>query len=882
MAEESRLVIVIDARNAEKTAKALNDELKKLQGGGDTASNAIKKVGSEAENQTGKISQLKTSLSNLAKETSVYMAGLAGTVVGSLGALAALAVQYSNTAAEIEKFAYLSGTTTTQFQEWAVGARLMGVEVEKLSDIFKDTRDRIGDFVAFGSGEMADFFTEIAVKTEGGTEGALKLAKAMKDLSGADALMLYVEKLEEAGVSTNEMVTYMEKVADEATLLIPLLENGGEGFRLWAEAAQNAGAIMDDETLAAAHRLKVESELLMMQVDGLKNQFMSALLPALNQIASAFLDTSEQGVQWRGVAQGVADTMIWLAKVGMGVAATFDVIGTAIGGSVAAMTNKNVTHQMVLDDLAKKVDSYGTKLNKLGDPTAQNKMVDALVKVQQRANASANAVARGTTNTKNMQKAFDDAAGSSKKAKDNTEQLRREAERAAREVQRIVFDYSSGDKQKELKLADEIDRLQKYGQTQYIQIAKNRFNEEAKLSKMKFEYDLVEHRLNEEKKLRFTYNIKEQEINADRKLTAEQIKLKQEALKSSFEEELSQIKLTQKQRMLSANESLMSEEQRIIERYKLEREEIAKTKDAEERKALLSAKDRTFVSGGVNPIDGEYFKNSPYKEMFKTNVQVLQEGYIKEAELMAQRHQEAREQAILNNEDFLEIDKAYFESRAQMQAEYDKKFSFAKQNDWMSSFQNTASIVGDVSNSWGRLTEAVRQTSGEQSKEYRKMFEIQKKFAMISAVVNGALAVSQVWADPSLNFYMKIGASIATGVATAAEVALISSQQPQGFKTGGYTGNAGTSQVAGVVHGQEYVLNAEATKRVGVGTLDAINNGGNLPQQAQTVSGGDVNLKMINVVDPKMVGDFMNTADGEKVMLNFIRNNKSEVARIVR
>lgn len=33
-----------------------------------------------------------------------------------------------------------------------------------------------------------------------------------------------------------------------------------------------------------------------------------------------------------------------------------------------------------------------------------------------------------------------------------------------------------------------------------------------------------------------------------------------------------------------------------------------------------------------------------------------------------------------------------------------------------------------------------------------------------------------------------------------------------GFKTGGYTGDAGTDEVAGVVHGQEFVLNAEATR----------------------------------------------------------------------
>lgn len=47
-----------------------------------------------------------------------------------------------------------------------------------------------------------------------------------------------------------------------------------------------------------------------------------------------------------------------------------------------------------------------------------------------------------------------------------------------------------------------------------------------------------------------------------------------------------------------------------------------------------------------------------------------------------------------------------------------------------------------------------------------------------------------------------------------------------GFKSGGYTGNVPTGAVAGVVHGQEYVMNASTVKRVGVGNLEAMNRGG--------------------------------------------------------
>jgi len=57
-----------------------------------------------------------------------------------------------------------------------------------------------------------------------------------------------------------------------------------------------------------------------------------------------------------------------------------------------------------------------------------------------------------------------------------------------------------------------------------------------------------------------------------------------------------------------------------------------------------------------------------------------------------------------------------------------------------------------------------------------------------------------------------------------------------GFQQGGYTGNLGVSQVAGVVHGQEYVFDAEATARIGVGTLEAMSNG--RPAFANQPSGG--------------------------------------------
>lgn len=46
-----------------------------------------------------------------------------------------------------------------------------------------------------------------------------------------------------------------------------------------------------------------------------------------------------------------------------------------------------------------------------------------------------------------------------------------------------------------------------------------------------------------------------------------------------------------------------------------------------------------------------------------------------------------------------------------------------------------------------------------------------------------------------------------------------------GFSSGGFTGNMATGAVAGLVHGQEYVFDANATKRIGRANLDALRAG---------------------------------------------------------
>lgn len=87
------------------------------------------------------------------------------------------------------------------------------------------------------------------------------------------------------------------------------------------------------------------------------------------------------------------------------------------------------------------------------------------------------------------------------------------------------------------------------------------------------------------------------------------------------------------------------------------------------------------------------------------------------------------------------------------------------------------------------------------------------------------------------------GGASAAGMAGMLAVVALASALPamlsKGFMTGGYTGSMATDQIAGVVHGQEYVFDADATKRIGVHNLEALRNG-NLSLSGKSSKGATI------------------------------------------
>ena len=112
-----------------------------------------------------------------------------------------------------------------------------------------------------------------------------------------------------------------------------------------------------------------------------------------------------------------------------------------------------------------------------------------------------------------------------------------------------------------------------------------------------------------------------------------------------------------------------------------------------------------------------------------------------------------------------------------------------------------------------------------QNSENKKQAAIGKKAAIAQTLIqtyqSATAAFSSLAGIPYVGPFLGAAAAAAAIAAGMANVQQIRAQNV-GFRDGGYTGNIPTNAIAGPVHGQEFVFDANATKRIGAANLEAL------------------------------------------------------------
>ena len=248
----ANLVVELDARTQE-----LEKKLKSVEG-------KLKGVGTESKN-TG--AGLK-SLSGSAKVVAAGVAGVAVAAAATTVAMVALANKAAAFAREIKVASQLSGMATEKLQLMAYATTTVGIGIEDLGDKFKDSREKVGDFLNTGGGGFMDFVDAMKLTKK----EAEAVANEFKHLSGDQILQQMVDRMEEAGVSAVQMSHALEGMASDTTKLIPLLKDGGREMKSLMQAASEVSIPLSDKDIDKFVRMGNSADLAAKSIKSLSDQ----------------------------------------------------------------------------------------------------------------------------------------------------------------------------------------------------------------------------------------------------------------------------------------------------------------------------------------------------------------------------------------------------------------------------------------------------------------------------------------------------------------------------------------------------------------------------------------------------------------------------------
>lgn len=532
------------------------------------------------------------------------------------------------------------------------------------------------------------------------------------------------------------------------------------------------------------------------------------------------------------------------------------------------LTNKLIGNYGFDPERAKAfAEAYVQNGNKISAQDA--KIIDQNLAANRKLQASEEAVAQARRNSATAaRKSNSESSKANREAIKEANEAKRLFEEQARLRDQFADSYAPKLTQIENDLQRELSEIRKanFGNEEkdYIAKATARAELNKELYLRELTYEINQFHWSEEQKLKYSYETKQMQIKEGTELTDDLKQIRLDSLKQEYDQEIGILQLAREQRVLQAKQSYMHEIDYMQERYRLEREEIIKTtRDPLLRNQLLNASFRSedFEVQGKRRNAWDNFRGLN-GELSETN-DFLQLDKSKESRSSVV--EEAMKNNLITEEEgkkkLLDIEERYQRAKLDLQMSYGQQIT-------------------------GSVADMFKTIGGEQSKAYKIMFAAEKAFAIARSIMAIQTGIAEAAANP---FPYNLAAMASVAASTASIVANIQSVASVGFSSGGYTGNMGRGDVAGVVHGQEYVLNAAATKRVGVDTLNAINSG-----QSFGSSGATVLEPIVNVyVMEGQTADVTRNDDGsldvrirqiagevaEKVFLQGIQNPNSRISK---
>ncbi|MDC7707251.1 hypothetical protein [Vogesella indigofera] len=867
-------------------------------------------------------------LTDTAKSVNGVLANLS--VAVSVAGLTAMVKSAIDTGDALDEMSQRVGVSVETLSVWKPAAEQSGVSSESFEKGLRKLSTTMLE-AATGSADAARNFSAVGVEFKNQDDTLRATDQVLLDLAerfkvmpdGAEKTALAVQLFGKSGAE-----------------LIPFLNQGRDGINELATEMQALGIQISSETAAQAGNFNDALDKLHLATQSIGNQIIAYLLPALNDMAGGMVESAKQGGTLRAILDGVVLVLKTLALGAATVGKAFVALGEAIGAGVAAAVealkgNTDGAKAIIADlkgNLIKRLDELASFRDSLFDPKpieVKAPKIQADPELLQRLTKPKTAKAAQDTmgaQTALMKAQFDTEFTL---LKDGLTRQQTALDAALEDRLIAVRDYYA---QKSAIEQHEVDaeiarKQQELARSQQVATSGKSENDRlhAKAEVAKAEADLI------------TLNNRRTYIEHANARKAAQAERELADALAQAREELAQItsKATDADRQSAIERNYRDLKARLNAENDAQGvslvDRLIDVKAAQANLSALEAQWRQVTErlrNAQEAVQTQQQAGLVTEAQARSQIVVLQQQSAAEMERLLPTMQQAaqaigpdaviRVQAWRNE---LERTKLVVDEMAPLWNRIGESFGGALNGmltgaqTWRSAmsglFQQVADaflqqIVIQPFQQWIAMQarmlalklgfiqqEQVADAAASSAKVAQKSAETTAVVSMDAAKAGAGAAASQA----SIPYVGPVLAMAAMAAMVAAVMALLGGVKK--FASGGLVSGPGTSTSdsipARLSHG-EYVINARAVSRLGVSFLDAINGlsagprfsggrlafaAGGLVPEASSQPATSQNIRIVNVVDPAMAADYLNSSAGERTVMNLIQRNAASVRNIL-
>lgn len=319
-------------------------------------------------------------------------------------------------------------------------------------------------------------------------------------------------------------------------------------------------------------------------------------------------------------------------------------------------------------------------------------------------------------------------------------------------------------------------------------------------------------------------------------------------LEAERSEQLKKLEEERGAELESLRQSLRTQEEAVQESYD-RRMEILRKNTEEGSKAREEMESRLEEERSKALADIEKQRQAERDSLYN--------GLLTEEEMLRQAY-ERKKALILESEAVTETERQDLLRR--LKQGFDEETAAAEQKRIETQLSGAATLFDG-------LAGLAKSYAGEQSKAYRVLFAVSKAFSVAQAAMSIATGLAKA---QELGFPANLAEMARVAATGAGIVSQINGSQFSGAYDKGGQIPAGKVGIVGeygpeLVRGPASVRGRELTGRA-------------YPEQPATPAPApQVNVRNINVLDPSLVGDYLGTDEGEKLIMNVVQRNQQSL-----